>query len=41
MIELIVVLSVVALLLLPALFGFDSRDGMDWQERQGWNGPRR
>jgi hypothetical protein len=33
MIDLLVVLAVVALLLVPVLFGLDSRDGRDWQPR--------
>lgn len=31
MTDLIVVLGVVVLVLLPVLFGYDSRDGRDWQ----------
>jgi hypothetical protein len=35
MTELIVVLIVVALLLLPVLVGFDSRDSADWKKKRG------
>ncbi|HXA30408.1 MAG TPA: hypothetical protein VN193_16865 [Candidatus Angelobacter sp.] len=41
MIELFVVLAFAVLLVVPGLFGVDSRDGRDSQARQnqGWGGP--
>jgi len=34
MTDVIVVIAVAALLVIPVLFGLDSRDGRDWQPRR-------
>ena len=39
-IEILLVIVVLGLALLPALAGFDSRDGRDWQPPVWWEGRR-